>query len=399
MTTKYFGKETPTGAGTSMKVLILSCNTGEGHNSAARAIADAAGRMGHEAVIRDFLTFRSEKYSARMSNSYIRAAKYIPHGFGAFYQFGLIMSPILRPFHSPMYRISRKMTPQLEEYIKEEGFDAIVATHFFPAEAVACMKDRGFDVPVSVAVATDYTVVPFWEECRCDYYILPHADLANAFTKRHIPAETLRPLGIPVSAKFSNLPSREDAKRALGLDAEHPFYLIMGGSMGAGHIRAFTKKLYRQAGDGTIAVICGTNDSLRETLEKRFADCPNVRIVGFTTEIPTYMAACDVLYTKPGGLTSTEAVVCGAPTVHTAPIPGCESRNSRFFRAHGLSMPAHTIRRQLRCGRELAGDPALAGEMRAHQKESAIPDSAERIVRLLEEGVRQKQETCCEKET
>ena len=78
----------------------------------------------------------------------------------------------------------------------------------------------------------------------------------------------------------------------------------------------------------------------------------DVKIVGFTKNVPEYMAACDVIYTKPGGLTSTEALVSGTPIIHTAPIPGCESKNYRFFGKRGLSFHAKNMVTQILCGKD-----------------------------------------------
>ena len=94
------------------------------------------------------------------------------------------------------------------------------------------------------------------------------------------------------------------------------------------------------------------------------------------------MAACDVLYTKPGGLTSTEALVCKTPTVHTAPIPGCESFNFRFFGEKGISLPAKTLDEQISCGLRLANDEELRRKMRQSQDECAKPNASLDIVRL-----------------
>ena len=129
------------------------------------------------------------------------------------------------------------------------------------------------------------------------------------------------------------------------------------------------------------------NDALRESLERQFAGRENVRILGFTENVPVFMAACDCLYTKPGGLTSTETLVSGAPVVHTKPIPGCESDNFRFFAENGLSVPAKRIRRQIALGIELAQDPEKRRRMRVNQSACARPQAASSILELVGQNV------------
>ena len=149
-------------------------------------------------------------------------------------------------------------------------------------------------------------------------------------------------------------------------------------------MRTFTQQLYRSVKNAEIVVICGKNEILRQSLEIIFKNAPHVHIVGFTTEIPAYMAACDVLYPKPGGLTSTEALVTNTPLIHTAPIPGCESANFRFFKDNRLSFPAKHIKQQIKNGRLLVENPALRADMRKNQAKAAKPDAALKILHLIE---------------
>ena len=351
---------------------------------AARAIAERCEAEGHEADVMDFLAFGGRPTSRFISNFYIRLAKYFPHVFGFFYNAMLAVSRTFYIGHSIVYLLNARIAPKLGEYLKENHYDAVVATHMFAADAIARLKHKGESLPVSVMVATDYTCYPFLEEAICDYYILAHASLEAEYIRRGIPREKLCSYGIPVSMRFSNLPTKEEARKKLGFSLDDHLYLVMGGSMGAGKIRSFTKQLAEAVPNDRIVVICGKNERLRASLAKNFAGYQNVTLVGFTTEIPAYMAACDVLYTKPGGLTSTEALVCNTPTVHTSPIPGCESDNMCFFRDRGLALPAKTHREKIACGRLLVENEERRAEMRACQMRDANPNTTLDIVQLLE---------------
>ena len=111
-----------------------------------------------------------------------------------------------------------------------------------------------------------------------------------------------------------------------------------------------------------------------------------------------YMKASDIVYTKPGGLTSTEAAVSGIPIVHTAPIPGCESANKRFFVRHGMSIAPRSVEAQVERGRKLLHDPEKRELMKLAQKETLPVNSAQEIVKILEKKVleaeNQKSEKC-----
>ncbi|MBQ2735062.1 MAG: glycosyl transferase [Clostridia bacterium] len=364
-------------------ILILSCTAGEGHNAAAKALLERIEKEGHQGRIVDFFGLASEKVSNQLNTSYVRMAKHTPHLFGFVYNFGVWISRHLHGGHSPVYWACSKVAPKLLELLQAEHFDAILSTHVFPVLATAYLERKGHSLPPSIAVATDYTCYPFWEETTCKYFVMAHDEMEEQYLKRKLPREKLRPCGIPVSLRFLDLPDKATARTKLQLDQMSKIHLIMGGSMGAGHMCSFTKKLYKEMGeDAELIVICGKNNALRGSLQKHFKDHPRAHILGFTTEIPLYMAACDVLYTKPGGLTSTEALVCKTPTVHTAPIPGCESFNFRFFGENGIALPAKNQREQIECGLRLAADEELRRSMREKQDACAKPNASLDIVRL-----------------
>ena len=274
-----------------MKLLILSCNTGGGHNTAAYAIKAAAEKMGHEAEVKDYLLFAGEKTSRRLSSLYINTAKYTPHLFGAVYNLGKCVSYL--PGMSPIYYANKGLGLKLKKYIDDNGFDVVAATHLYPAEALTFLKKHRIPIPPTIAVATDYTCIPFWNELRCDAYISPHEALRGEYISRKLPGDRIYSYGIPVDGSFSGERNGPDAKKKLGFDPDKPLYLIMGGSMGFGKIPLFAKLLYKYAGNCQIAVICGSNASMKEKLDRMFAGNSDVRIIGFTKEVADYMAACD----------------------------------------------------------------------------------------------------------
>ena len=186
-------------------------------------------------------------------------------------------------------------------------------------------------LPLTVAVMTDYTCIPFWEETDCDYYVLPHEALKKSCVRRGIPAEKLLAFGIPVAKSCRRNTSREQAREKLGLDTKGRYFLAAGGRYGGRRSFRACKKAFGRHSSGKILVICGSNRKAEQKLKKEFCKQPRVQILGFTTQMSLYLKACDVLFTKPGGLTSTEAAVTGVPMIHTAPIPGCETVNRKFF--------------------------------------------------------------------
>lgn len=329
-----------------MEALILSCSTGGGHNSAARAVKEELLSRGHNAVMLDPYTLKPTWKAAHVGSFYVFTAKWFPHVFGAVYHVGMRLCRL--PITSPIYFANRKAAKKLGEYLKDNSYDVIAMTHFYAAEMLTYLKRNGYDIPPTVFIGTDYTCTPFTMETQCDKYVIPAEDLCGDYIKQGAKREQLLPYGIPVSRVFEHEETDVSVlKKQLGLNPDKQCVLVTGGSMGAGNMKRLTKKLMRygeENPDTQFVIICGTNKKLQKILSDKTADNESFRIVGFTDRMNDYMAAADVFVTKPGGLSSTEAAVTGVPMIHMSSIPGCETKNLRYFESHGMSLSLKHIR-------------------------------------------------------
>lgn len=365
-----------------MKVLILSCKTGGGHNAAGQAVAKQLMEMGEEAYFFDYLTLAGQKVSDTVGGSYVGLVKRVPLAFGLLYRLGAIVSRIMRK--SPVYYMNSLMAPYLNDYLQENEFDAIVMPHLFPAETITYMKRKGMEVPFTVAVATDYTCIPFWRETECDYYVIPSEELRKEFTTGRIKSDQLLPFGIPVSPDFTLNVSKVNARKELGITHNERIYLIAGGSMGAGQMKNFVGILSKMKKENEhIIVICGSNKKVKKKIYKSFRKDHTITVLGQTNQMHLYMKACDIIYTKPGGLTSTEAAVAEIPMIHTSPIPGCESRNRRYFRKHGMSVSARETLGQAAAGVRLLENTEKCEKMKGNQRAGVPKDAAYQIYKFL----------------
>ena len=324
-----------------MKTLILSCQTGQGHNAAGKALQQAFKKRGVASEIKDALAFQSARASRTVSSLYINLTTRSPRMFGLLYRAGGAISSDRHK--SVVYLANRPYVEALYAYIEVGGFDFIVAPHLFPAEALTYIKKHmGLRIPC-FAVQTDYTCIPFWEETELDAYVIPHMDCMQAFVQRGLPREKLIPLGIPVEQRFVCPPDPLDCRSELGFAQTDTLFLVMTGSMGFGEPQALVAALLQLCKRGEkIVVLCGHNEKLRQSLLDSYGTQDQVQVHAFTHRAELYMRACDVLLTKPGGLTSTEAAVMGVPLVHTQPIPGCETQNAAFFISRGMSISAES---------------------------------------------------------
>lgn len=366
-----------------MDALILSCGTGGGHDSAARAVLEEMEARGHRAVMLNPYTLKSNQLAEDINKIYITVARDAPRAFGTVYRLGDLCRRL--PFRSPVYFVNRRMNAVLRHYLETHYFDVILMTHVFPAEILTNMKRHGIAVPKTIFVATDYVCVPFTEETECDAYVIPAKDLTGDFVGRGIPREKIYPYGIPTKSDFAVREFKPDIKRRLGLDAGKQHILITGGSMGGGKIeKAITKLCDHFCGRANVEliVVCGSNKGLYEKLSAQ--QNTGVKVIGYTDDMASYIKASDLFITKPGGLSSTEAAVSGVPILHTQAIPGCESHNAQYFSDRGMSISGDITEDMLCQIEKILNDSRVRSAMIASQKRYIDPQASAKICELAE---------------
>lgn len=362
-----------------MKVLVLSCSTGEGHNSAAHAIAEALERRNIEYTLTDPLKFRSEKTARFVASAYNGIIRKTPKVFGAIYRAGVVYSASKLP--SPIYQANALYAERLCTYLTDNKFDAVITTHLFAMEALtAIRKKHGSCIPC-FGVMTDYTCIPFVHETLLDGYSIPHEDLRNSIERLGMSPEKLYSMGIPVSHRFSNRLTKDEARSKLCLPKTIPMTLIMTGGVGCGKISELCSKFLERTNDDLlICVLTGRNTELKLKLDEEFGGTGKVLTVPFTQDVNLYMNAADVMVSKPGGLSSTEAAVANVPLVHLLAFSGCETKNAEFFAAHNMSYHAESIDSAVKASWELIHDRVSAEKMCASQRANVHDHSADEIV-------------------
>lgn len=364
-----------------MKVLVLSCNTGQGHNTAGKAIKEEFERRGIVCDIVDALAFGGATFTKGTSYAYNQIVVKTPKLFGFGYRVcGAISTDRIK---SPAYLVNKLYRRHTWRHIVRGGYDTIVMPHVFPAQTLTSIR-RHYPLDAGCYhVSTDYTDIPFLEDLNVDAIFVPHEQLLPEFEARDI-RSPLVATGIPVSARFLQHKPQEQVREELGLPQEVPIYLLMSGSMGFGKLNDLIRELLRRGSPlAQIVVMGGNNESLKAELRRDFAG-QRVTVLDFTDKVSDYMDAADVLFTKPGGLTTTEAAVKTIALVHTAPIPGVESANVEFFCKNKLSVSGDNLEELLHNAMPLLESEKARAEMRARQAAFIHRNSAAEICDYIE---------------
>ena len=318
-----------------MKALILSVKAGYGHHSTGLAMKACFESHGIECEMLDTLEYINRFLGEGVQDGYLLATKYMADAYGKVYS-SLDKKEEPRKEYSPEVVISKFLSKKLEKYMIEYAPDFVVGTHSYAAVLISILKNRGVLSCPTFGVVTDFTVHPFWESTDLDYYILPDALLTSSAVRKGIDAEKILPYGIPIREKFSVKNDKAAAKRLLGLTSE-PVVLVMMGSMGFGDMTEVIKVCDDFAGNFQMVVICGSNEKARQAIDER-AWKKRVRCLGFVENVDEYMDASDIIITKPGGLTTSEAMAKRLPLILMNPIPGQEERNMEFLVNSGSAM-------------------------------------------------------------
>jgi processive 1,2-diacylglycerol beta-glucosyltransferase len=367
------------------KILILTCNTGEGHNSAARAIFEELNEQGVSCEVVDTILFKSQKASDVVSNIYSGIIKKVPKLFGLLYKIGGIYDKSHLP--SPVYSANATYAKQLNDYIKEHGFNCVICTHIFAMEAMTAVKEKYNPTIKTYGVLTDYTAIPFYKDTAMDSYFAPNEAVASQLNSAGIPASIIFPTGIPVSPKY-NLPiSQEEARNKVNLPTDKKIISIMSGGAGCGQIAKLCKQFNKRFDNNNlILVFTGNNKKLKDKLEKRYRNNSKISVISFTREINYYIKASDVVLTKAGGLSSTEVAVANVPLVHLMPIPGCETYNFQYFTSHGMSLDGRSIKKAIYQTKYLLDSTFGISIIKKLQSTFVYADATLRLTKIVLEG-------------
>jgi len=369
-----------------VKVLIFPTNTGQGHKCAALAVKEYLDTLGADTRIVDVLDIGRKK-SGFFSGLYDGAVNHVPRFFGALYAFAEHISSAKR--HSPIYMMNTFYTGAFKKMIEEERPDVIVCPHMFSAHSVTRLIEKhGLSIP-SVGILTDYTCSPFWEEMRLDRSIVANQAVADECAAKGMDRSRLAPTGIPVSARFNRKIPKDEARAAFGIKKQTVF-AVMGGSMGYGKIPELSAELVRRRPDAEVIAVCGNNAAVYEKTKS----IEGVRALRFIDNVDALIDAADVFLTKPGGLSTTEAMTKRVPLVITMPIPGGEARNAEHIAGSGMAVSAGTVKDAADAACALLADPKARAAMIAAQEKhcsvTAAKDAGDLIMELAQSRKKQR---------
>lgn len=328
-----------------MNLLILSANTGEGHNSAARALEEYFTARGHSCRIQNGLAFMPRAKSELICRGHVFFYRKLPKVYGIGYRFEEFQSRH-QPYQKSLRHVRhRRYTPgkqtSLNTFLDEGDYDAVICCHVFVAKLMSLLRrQKELNLPCFF-LATDYTCSPGVNQLDMDAWFIPHPGLIPEFTAYGIPEDKLIPCGIPVRDEFLSRGDKAAAREKLGLPQDKKIAVLSCGSMGAGSMGRLALMLAEAIPDDSLLIaICGSNRKLEKRLKALYHG-RNLMTLGYVERMSSYLDAADLFLTKPGGLSTTEAMHKGLPLMLINMAPGCETRNMKYLTKLGCAASAN----------------------------------------------------------
>ncbi|KLU64294.1 processive diacylglycerol beta-glucosyltransferase [Desulfosporosinus acididurans] len=372
-----------------LNVLIFSASFGAGHVRAAEAIIEALRAKDPNVKIThlDFGAFLSKTFNSVVKNTYIELIKHTPRLWGKFY-YRTSKIPPDSLFQRFLNGLGRR---EFVRFIQVLQPDLVICTYPTVAGVLAQQRLRGvLNVPL-VTVVTDYAVHSQWIHPGVDHYIVGCEDVYKGLVARGINPQTIHISGIPVSPKFELKLDRRMILQNLTMNPELPTVLVMGGAYGVlGGAKWICKTLSEAAISLQTIVVCGQDEKLYKALDSLVEDCKNPLVrFGFVNNVEELMSAADIIITKAGGLTVSEALTKRLPLVIFKPIPGQEEENARYLEKIGAGRAADNEEGLEKIIFSLLQHPEAVEQM-CRAAAQAVPGRAaeravEGILRLVEE--------------
>jgi 1,2-diacylglycerol 3-beta-galactosyltransferase len=368
------------------KILFLFSDTGGGHRSAAEAIIEAVnlefpGQIDTEMVD----IFRNAPSPLHLAIPTYPMFAQMPSIWEISYSLFdgrrrvIVANSVLTPYVRQYY----------QKLIDLHPCDLIVSCHPVPISSfIDILEEKGDNRPPFITVVTDLVTTPaFWYDRRSDKIIVPteYAKARGLFLGMR--EEQFEVIGLPVADRFCHPSGDKRALRErLGWPQDLPIILIVGGGEGMGPIGKNALAIDKARLPAGLVVVCGRNKRLKERLEQHEWSIP-AYIYGFVREMPDYMAAADVLVTKAGPGTISEAFISGIPLILYSRMPGQEDGNVAYVMEEGAGIWAPQPRLLVAALREWLYDPEkrIAAGKAAHRL--AKPDAARQIARLAAEAL------------
>lgn len=367
------------------KILLLSVSAGAGHMRAAEALHQCAQRQFPEVqtLHLDVMQVVPAAFRKLYANGYMKLVTASPTMWRLLYEKSDDADP-----RSPLQKLRRATerlnTRALLRAVQAFGPDAVICTHFLPAELLMHqIHQKRMNLPVWVQV-TDFDLHRMWIMPHMTGYFAANEEIAARMRQLIAAPTQIHCTGIPIMPAFGDAPDAASARQQFSLDPARRMVLLMGGGAGMGGLDDVARALLAIEHDFQMVVLAGKNQETLQALQTLAAQHPGRLIpLGFTDQVHRLMACASFVITKPGGLSTSECLALGVPMIVNSPIPGQEERNADYLLEQGAALKAVDNLALAWRVRRLLTEPRLLDTMRCRAAALGRPQAARDVLNIV----------------
>ncbi|MCU5746007.1 diglucosyl diacylglycerol synthase [Staphylococcus sp. SQ8-PEA] len=359
------------------KILIITGSFGNGHLQVTRSIVNRFQQMNldHIKIIEHDLFMEAHPIITTICKKwYINSFKYFRNTYKQFYY--------SRPDKLDKCFYKYFGLNKLLNLLLKEKPDLILLT--FPTPVMSVLTEQfNMNVPVAT-VMTDYRMHKNWITPHSERYYLATEETKEEFKSIGIPEENIKVTGIPIADKFEEDIDKSAWLSQNGLDPTKPTILMSAGAFGVSKgFDEIIKSILNRSPNSQVVMICGKSKELKRTLDAQFNSYSNVLILGYTQHMNEWMASCQLMVTKPGGITISEALTRKIPLVFLNPAPGQELENAIYFEDKGFGRIALTPEETIEVVSDLSNHPRELAHMSNLMSEAKVSHSTYKLCKDL----------------
>ena len=374
-----------------MKIIIFYASYGGGHLNAAKSIQECLQTTNPNLDVEliDCMKYVNITLEKITTAAYREMAKKLPWAWGRIYT-----DSQKGPLAHISSRSNKIMAIKLLKLLREKKPDIIISTHPFGSQMCSYLKRKGKINSKIATIMTDFAPHDQWliGNNYTDFFFVAHEKMKNYLISKNIPENKIFATGIPISNRFFSNFNKDEIFKNLGLDKNLKTILFFGGGeygLGKNRTIEIFESLVKYIDNIQIVAIAGKNERMKkhfiEVVEKNNKD-KYVKVLDFTNKVPELMHICELVVTKPGGLTTSESLASNLPMIIINPIPGQEEENAEFLEETGVAIWIKKHDNPKEIFENLFSNPQKLEEMKKNTNLLGKKHSAENICNIILKG-------------
>ncbi|MDD5005803.1 MAG: glycosyltransferase [Candidatus Omnitrophica bacterium] len=361
------------------KILLMYITNVSGHHSATMAIEKAINAFNpHPQVLNiDGFGYTNPIMEKVTHAIYMGVINKAP----AIWDFLYDNPAVARRISNLRQSVYRKNRDKIKRLIETENCKVVICSQAFPCGMVADYKKHCNPDIKLIAVVTDFMPHAYWVYDEIDFYTVGSEEARKALLKKGVADNKIKLWGIPIDPRFSEPLDKYRTAAELNINLDKPVILIMGGGRGIGPIKQLINTLDKSKINAHFLIVTGINKRLYDYLKNsNFRN--KMHIYGYIGYVDKLMTIADILITKPGGVTTAEALAKYLPMLIVQPLPGQEQNNTNFLVKQGVVQKADNIKDAVERLVFLLNNPRELDSIKEKISRIAKPLSSQKIAEL-----------------